>query len=262
MKNLFTKQNSIYVSRIICLLLVISSTGLYFTKLDGFFDYFIEILIRAYILFLCGVMGHEGSHGNLGKNKAANEWWSRFVFIPIFVPNAPFRLTHRYHHAFTNIEGKDPDLLLKIDSIWQFPGRALAMPHHWVFWLKNNGYWSKKLTLEYILSYVFYFTFYGIIAYLVGVERILYVLIPAQALNSFILWYPFAIKTHEGHSTGKQETRSHDYYGEILYWLTLGLSLHRAHHLYQRKSWLELYPYVQRVSLKEQIKFKRDIIKP
>jgi fatty acid desaturase len=189
-----TKQQAIIISRLICIALVAISTGLYFWNVQGPFEITVEILIRTYILFLCGVMGHEGSHGNLGKLKAANEWWSRFVFIPIAVPNAPFRITHRYHHAFTNVEGKDPDMLLKIDSIWQFPGRALAMPHHWVIWLKENGLFTKKVIAEYVFSYLFYILFYGALIYLLGAERVLYSLIPAQILNSFLLWYPFAIK--------------------------------------------------------------------
>jgi len=133
------------------------------------------------------------------------------------------------------------------------------MPHWWVIWLKRNQLWNKSLRNEYILSYLFFFMFYGLIAYEVGVERILYTLLPAQIINSFILWYPFAIKTHEGHYVGAQEFRSHDYYGKFLFWLTCGLSLHRAHHLYQRKGWLELYPYIQQASIWDQIRMRRDI---
>lgn len=259
---MFTKPQSILISRIICVLLVLTSTSLYFTRLEFWYDYAIEIIMRVYILFLCGVMGHEGSHGNLGMTGKQNDWWSRFVFIPMFLPNAPFRITHRYHHAFTNEEGKDPDLLLKIDSIWQFPGRAVAMPHYWVLWLVRNKLWSAKLKREYIFSYLFLIAFYSFIAWFVGIERILVTLLPAQMINSFILWYPFAIKTHEGHLTGEQIYRSHDYYGKLLFWLTCGLSLHRAHHLHQRKAWLELYPYVQKASLWDQVRMKRDIRKP
>jgi beta-carotene hydroxylase len=257
-----TKQKAIFLSRLVCIFLVGISTLLYFPEYESNWMYIPEVLIRTYLLFLCGVMGHEGSHGNLGKTRFANNWWSRFVFIPLLVPNAPFRITHRYHHAFTNIEGKDPDLLLKIDHIGQFPMRALAMPHHWVLWLKNNKLWTSQVRNEYFLSYVFYFVFYGLIANQVGFSRVLIPLICAQALNSFILWYPFAIKTHEGHHTGDQIYRSHNYYGKVLYWLTMGLSMHREHHMHQRKSWLELYPFVKDASLMDQLKMKRDIVSP
>jgi fatty acid desaturase len=68
---------------------------------------------------------------------------------------------------------------------------------------------------------------------------------PALILVSVLLWYPFAIKTHEGWSVGRPETRSHDYYGRFMYWFSAGLSLHRAHHLHPELTWLELRDHVQ-----------------
>lgn len=244
MKTKTARKQNILINRIIVCLLIGISTAMYFWRPQGAW-WIVDIALRTYLLFLCGVMGHEASHGVLGDTKSANIWWGRLSFIPLAVPNVQFRITHRYHHSFTNVEKKDPDLLLKMDHWWQFPGRALAMPHHWVLWLKENGLLSKTVLLEWLCTYLFFGAFFGAIVYVNDWERVLMGLLPAQILNSFLLWYPFAVKTHEGHKTGSQETRSHDYYGAFMYWLTMGLSLHRAHHMNPQLGWLQLKPFVQ-----------------
>jgi fatty acid desaturase len=254
MNNRALRNQNIIISRFIIIGLIVVSTSLYFWQPTGIW-WIPDILFRTYILFICGVMGHEGSHGVLANSKNGNIWWGRASFIPLAVPNVQFRITHRYHHSFTNMDGKDPDLLLKMDHWWQFPGRALAMPHHWVLWMKERGLLSKSVFVEWIITYLFFGAFFGTIVYFVGWQRVVYGLLPAQILNSFLLWYPFAVKTHEGHSTGHEETRSHDYYGSFLYWLTLGLSMHRAHHMHPQLGWLQLKPFVQRGKV-----FKRHII--
>lgn len=250
------RLQNILVNRGIILLLLVVSFAQYFWTPTGVF-WVVDILFRAYLLFLCGVMGHEASHGVLGDTKLQNIWWGRISFIPIAVPNVQFRITHRYHHSFTNEEEKDPDLLLKMDHWWQFPGRALVMPHHWIMWLKNNSLLTRAVIGEIILAYMVYILLFGTLVYFVGWERVLYGLLPAQILNSFLLWYPFAVKTHEGHEVGPQEVRSHDYHGAFLYWVTLGLSMHRAHHMKPHLGWMQLRPYIKKGPL-----FKRDIIRP
>lgn len=244
MQTKTARKMNIRINRLIICCLILVSTSLYFWQPTGPF-WIIDIVFRTYILFLCGVMGHEASHGVLANNKIGNIWWGRLSFIPLVVPNVQFRITHRYHHSFTNIERKDPDILLKMNHWWQFPGRALAMPHHWVLWMKENGLLSKTVLIEWALTYLTFGVIYGTVIYFVGWERVVYSLLPAQILNSFLLWYPFAVKTHEGHSTGSEESRSHDYYGSFMYWLTMGLSMHRAHHMHPQLGWLQLKPFVQ-----------------
>ncbi len=259
MKNL-EKSTIYFINKIIIVTLVSSSTLLYFVDLTHPLEYLAEILIRTYILFVASSMGHEGSHDNLGTTPKENNFWSRLSFLPIAIPHITLKITHRYHHAYTNIEGKDPDLILKMNNFWEFPFRALYMPHSWILWLKRNNMINKKFIIEIIFTYITYIIFYGTIAYFVGVERVLYSLVPAQVLNSFLVWYPFALKTHEGHSTGPQEERSHNYLGSFWFWFSFGLSMHRVHHMNPRKSWLELRPMIQPAGIKEQLLMKRDII--
>ena len=39
--------------------------------------------------------------------------------------------------------------------------------------------------------------------------------------------------------------RSHNYYGKTMFWLTLGLSMHRVHHEHPRLAWIESLPFVE-----------------
>lgn len=252
MKKNQARLHNIRINRFIIIALLVISSLQYFWTPTGFW-WIPDILFRTYLLFICGVMGHEGSHSCLANTKMGNIWWGRASFIPLMVPNVQFRITHRYHHSFTN-EEKDPDMLLKMDHWWQFPGRALAMPHYWVKWMKKNGLLTKSVLIEWALSYVVFAIFFGTIVYFVGWQRVAMGLLPAQLLNSFLLWYPFAVKTHEGHQVGRAEVRSHDYYGSFFYWLTMGLSLHRAHHMNPHLGWLQLRPFIQKGPM-----FKRSI---
>jgi fatty acid desaturase len=70
-------------------------------------------------------------------------------------------------------------------------------------------------------------------------------MVPALVLVSVLLWYPFAVQTHEGFSTGAAELRSHNYYGRFMYWFSLGLAMHREHHRQPKVSWIELKEYVE-----------------
>ena len=90
---------------------------------------------------------------------------------------------------------------------------------------------------------------------------------PPLILVSLLLWYPFAVQTHEGFSTGSAISRSHNYYGHFMYWFSLGLSMHRVHRLQPKLSWLELRPYVERLRRdchvgcrKETFKFNDDAV--
>jgi fatty acid desaturase len=126
-------------------------------------------------------------------------------------------------------------------------------------WLNRNGKFRAKDWLEHVATYVVYAAIYGAIIAQVGAERFLLGLIPATVLHAYLLWYPFAIMTHEGYSTGSVESRSHNYYGRLAYCLSFGLSLHRVHHQYPKLAWLEMTPYIQDGGTRRNLTFRRQI---
>jgi len=205
----------------------------------------VDILARTYLIFLGTVMAHESVHGHLGRTRRANFWWGRIALLPSMVPFTNFRRTHQLHHAFTNMPEKDPDHFMKSRNFVELTLRAIAMPHHWFFWLRKRGRLNRGDLLELFLNYVTIAALYAVLLSFVGPTRLLWGMAPPLVLVSVLLWYPFAVQTHEGFSTGAAELRSHNYYGALMYWFSLGLSMHREHHLQPKLSWIELRPYVQ-----------------
>src|SRR6185369_3416377 len=204
-----------------------------------------DILVRTYLMFVGTVMAHESVHGHLGRTKAANFWWGRVALLPSMVPFTNFRKTHRLHHAHTNIPELDPDHFMKSRNFFELYLHALAMPHHWFFWLRKRGWLKRNDLIELLLNYLGIALVYAVVLAVVGPTRLFWGMVPPLMLVSVLLWYPFAVQTHEGFSTGSAVSRSHNYYGLFMYWFSLGLSMHRVHHLQPKLSWIELRPYVQ-----------------
>jgi len=98
----------------------------------------------------------------------------------------------------------------------------------------------------------------------VGASRLFWGMVPALVLVSVLLWYPFAVQTHEGFSTGAAELRSHNYYGRFMYWFSLGLGMHREHHRQPKVSWIELKEYVEDAPVRsgKLLRFPRRDIRP
>jgi fatty acid desaturase len=234
-----------WLSRSITVAVVLASMGTLVIAPRGALGYILDILFRTYVMFLGTVMAHEGIHGNLGRSRSANQWWGRIALFPSMVPFTNFRKTHQLHHAFTNIPDKDPDYFVRPRRAFEIPLRAVAMPHHWFFWLWKRGEIGRHHIVELILNYVGIFAAYGLLLPIAGPWRLVWGMVPALILVSILLWYPFAVKTHEGYSTASPESRSHNYYGRFMYWFSLGLSMHRAHHANPARSWIELKDAVE-----------------
>jgi len=234
-----------YLSRSIICLVGFLAIGTLLIPISNPFLIAIDILLRTYLMFLGAVMAHEAVHGHLGRTKAANFWWGRVALIPSMVPYTNFRKTHQLHHAHTNIPGDDPDHFMKSRNLVELFLRALAMPHHWFFWLRARGRIKRSDVIELILNYLAIVVVFAVVLALSSASRLLWGMVPPLMLVSLLLWYPFAVQTHEGFSTGSAIERSHNYYGRFMYWFSLGLSMHRVHHLQPKLAWIELRPFVQ-----------------
>jgi len=253
------RRHSIWASRVVILLVVSLALWSYFWKPLGLLAILGDLLLRPYLHFVAGAIAHEGTHGHLGNSKAANSWWGRLALVPTGCAWITFAKTHHAHHAHTNVEGDDPDAFLHSSKKWQLPLRVLAMPHRWFHWLYVRGKVTRAVAVEYVLTYVAYVAIYGGIAAVVGPARVLYGLLTAAFIHSFLLWVPFAMKTHEGYRTGAHEERSHNYYGYLPFFFSFSLSLHRVHHLKPKLSWLEMLRYVEPGTLWQSLTFRRDV---
>ena len=241
----WTRPQIHFLSRSIICAVVLASIGTLFLQPSSLPEYIVDVLLRTYLFFIGTVMAHEGVHGHLGRTRAENFRWGRLALLPCMVPYTNFRKTHHLHHAHTNIPGADPDHFMKSRHPIEIVLRAIAMPHQWFFWLWKRGRIKKEDLIELALNYFGIFVVYGVVLVLVGPSRLWWGMVPALVLVSVLLWYPFAVQTHEGFSTGPAELRSHNYYGPFMYWFSLGLAMHREHHLQPKLSWVELKDYVE-----------------
>ncbi len=254
-----TRGRAVGVNRMTTAVAVTGSLGSYFWQPGGVIFYVLDIVVRAYLHFVAGSMAHEAAHGHLGNSKTANRWWGRLAMFPTAVPFVTFRKTHLRHHAATNVAGDDPDAFMNVRRPWQIPLRAWALPNYWLVWLVRNGRWNRTDTVEYVVSRLGHVAVYAAIAAHVGIGRVALGLFPALVLHSFLLWYGFAVKTHEGYSTGAAETRSHNYRGRFLYWFSFGLSMHRLHHLRPGLAWLQMAGRVPSATWRQSLSLARDM---
>jgi fatty acid desaturase len=240
------KRRSIHLlSRTITVVLVAVVLGTFFWTPETPLEWAADILLRTYLMFLGTVMAHEASHGQMGSTRRSNFFWGRLALVPSTVPYVNFRKTHLMHHAHTNDPVLDPDYFVKPNHWWEAPFRAILVPHNWIMWLRARGRIKRRDIVEWGFHYLLIFALYLAIISVVGLGRVALGLLPALWLVSLLLWYPFAYFTHEGYSTGESEHQSHNYYGHAMFWLTLGLSMHRVHHEHPRLTWLEALPYVE-----------------
>ena len=241
----WTRPKIFLLSRSIICLVVVLAEGSFFVTPNNLVWYIIDILFRTYMIFIGTVMAHEAVHGHLGRTKRANLWWGRIALIPSLVPFTNFRKTHHLHHAHTNDPELDPDHFMKSRNMLELILRSVAMPHHWFFWLWKRDRIKTNDLFELLMNYLLIAAIHAPLMIALGPSRILTGLGPALILVSVLLWYPFAVQTHEGFSTGSAESRSHNYYGRFMYWFSLGLGMHRVHHFQPKLSWIELRDYVE-----------------
>jgi fatty acid desaturase len=236
-----------HLSRTIICLVALLSIGTLFIPISHPVLTIADILLRTYLIFLGTVMAHDSVHGHLGRTKTANFWWGRIALLPSMVPFTNFRKTHQLHHAHTNIPELDPDHFMKSRSFLGLFLRSLAIPHHWFFWLRKRGWIKQRDIVELVLNYAGIFAVFAVVLSFAGATRLFWGMVPPLILVSLLLWYPFAVQTHEGFLTGAMHLRSHNYYGRFMYWFSLGLSMHRVHHQRPSLSWIELKPFVEPV---------------
>ncbi len=89
-----------------------------------------------FLIFLF-TLEHEATHKTPFENERLNEWVGHAIGLIIFLPFLWFRYFHLAHHRYTNIPGKDPELL------------AGAKPEGWVSYVKYVSgipYWAAMVT--------------------------------------------------------------------------------------------------------------------
>ncbi|MEM9910472.1 MAG: fatty acid desaturase [Pseudomonadota bacterium] len=96
----------------------------------------IALLPHGIALCFLFTLSHETTHRTPFETAWMNEWAGRMAGLPILLPFEWFRHFHLAHHKFTNIPGKDPELL------------AGGKPETWfdfALYLSGWRYWSGMI---------------------------------------------------------------------------------------------------------------------
>src|ERR687892_2006239 len=168
------RSHTYCLSRTVICISGLLAIGTLFIPTPNVFLMVADILLRTYLVFVGTVMAHEGVHGHLGRSRAANFWWGRIALLPSMVPFTNFRKTHQLHHAHTNLPDRDPDHFMKSRNFLELFARALAMPHHWFFWLRKRGWLKRHDLIELILNYAVIAAIYSLVLAVAGPTRLLW----------------------------------------------------------------------------------------
>ena len=93
----------------------------------------------AVLAFLFAPM-HELSHGTAFRSRRLNEAIFRLVSVIYISPPVFFRYFHAAHHTYTQIRGKDPDIVLPGPASWgDYAYYVSSIP----FWRRNSAWFAS-----------------------------------------------------------------------------------------------------------------------
>lgn len=210
-------------------------------------SWLLAIVISGMGLFFLGTLGHEGFHGNMGKNRSFSMFLG--IFSSSIVPgyNAfGYSIYHWQHHKYENTEN-DPDFALfsAFGPLFGrlFRGPNFALPKYIkaslsVLSSSNSdslkGYPFKENMMKYfsLVNLVLNISVLSVIVYCFlnyTSEAFVFILGPVLVATGFTSILPYI---EHGNLNGESGRVSRSYRHWIFTILFLGLNYHREHHLY------------------------------
>lgn len=105
------------------------------------------LLIPA--MFLHGIvmvhhfaLQHECSHFTAFRSRWLCRWLARYCGFLLVIPPLFFRYEHCDHHTYTNLPGRDPELIELPESLWQYLRYLSALP----YWRSQLGGMLRRAT--------------------------------------------------------------------------------------------------------------------
>jgi fatty acid desaturase len=93
--------------------------------------------LQGVLIVFLFTLEHEATHKTPFRSLAVNEWAGRLAGFLLVLPFEWFRYFHLAHHRWTNIDGKDPELLGEKPETWAA----------WVWHVSGLPYWGSELRL-------------------------------------------------------------------------------------------------------------------
>lgn len=93
--------------------------------------------LQGVLIVFLFTLEHEATHKTPFVSLWVNEWAGRLAGFLLILPFEWFRYFHLAHHRWTNIDGKDPELL----------GEKPATLRQWLWHVSGLPYWGSELRL-------------------------------------------------------------------------------------------------------------------
>lgn len=93
--------------------------------------------VQGVLIVFLFTLEHEATHKTPFASVRVNEWAGRLAGFLLVLPFEWFRYFHLAHHRWTNVEGKDPELLAEKPETWR----------SWVWHVSGLPYWGSEARL-------------------------------------------------------------------------------------------------------------------
>jgi fatty acid desaturase len=88
--------------------------------------------VQGVLIVFLFTLEHEATHKTPFASLAVNDWAGRLAGFLLVLPFEWFRYFHLAHHRWTNIDGKDPELLGEKPETWRAWARHVTgLPYWW-----------------------------------------------------------------------------------------------------------------------------------
>jgi fatty acid desaturase len=217
----------------------------------GWPAYPFSLLILGIAHHRLAVLGHEGAHGVICRNKKLNYWLAQvFCFWPLLVDIKGYRDFHWEHHKHTGEENVDPELELKHDRYKLPISRSRLWGRFFLDLLgastpefvETVAYVSKRGSLLWPISFLVIF---GPLSYFLG-HFDLFVLFMLAKPTTF--WAVFRLRIYIEHVGIPETHRVHLSLWQRLLFAPHNIWIHWEHHKHP------FVPYYQLPDIREKYK--------
>ena len=221
----------------------------------GCLSLWLAIVLMGLTVYASYTVLHESVHRAISGNKKSllwlNEWCGYLAGFVLFIPLTAHRKSHFAHHAHTNDQVEDPDLI--VTRMTQSPAAAaravwqvIGYQYGYYFrrcWKTGSKQQNTLFCTELAIGVI------GRVALVSLTDPLttIALLIGGGAIGTLIVTYFFAYIVHEPHSeTGRYTDTStlivDGIPGKVVNWLWLFQNYHSIHHLFPR---VPFYRYVE-----------------
>ncbi|EJW02147.1 hypothetical protein EDEG_03415 [Edhazardia aedis USNM 41457] len=231
-----------YTWYIVLLVAFANLLGMYVSTLitSKYVFIFLCYFYGATLTALGGVLIHECGHHLVTKNKYGNIIMGYVSNSPIIFPIfSSFQKFHHFHHIHQGIEGKDPDLPLRIEYQLikgSIPTKIIYIAVYPFLYIARSAFVKSKIWKTEIVNWIVHYTYLYVIYQILGIKPIFYCILSTYFGYSF---HPAAAHLIQEHFTYVDGQETYSYYGPFNK-LFMNIGYHNEHHDFPSVPWNKL----------------------